>query len=92
MEKGELEEMILGYIDFYVCDNAGKWGGTIANDLAGKLYRHYPLIAKELDALLAVKTELSVLQKAIREYLERPSTDGRPDRQEMRRQLAEMVK
>ncbi len=39
-----------------------------------------------------VRKELEVLKRAVREYLDRPSSDGRPDRQEMRRNLALLVK
>lgn len=38
-----------------------------------------------------VRKELEALKQAVREYLERPSLDGKPDRQEMRRKLALMV-
>lgn len=37
-----------------------------------------------------MQSELEMLKAAVREYLKRPSTDGRPDRQAMRKQLAEL--
>ena len=46
---------------------------------------------ENMSELEQVKRELEELKLAGREYLKRPSTDGRPDRQEQRRKLAEMV-
>jgi hypothetical protein len=36
------------------------------------------------------QSELEMLKAAVREYLKRPSSDGKPDRQAMRKQLAEL--
>ncbi|KAA0888129.1 hypothetical protein [Oryzomonas rubra] len=44
-----------------------------------------------MSELEKVKEELEELKLAVREYQKRPSTDGRPDRQELRRKLAELV-
>ena len=46
---------------------------------------------ENMNELEQIKTELKELKQAVREYLKRPSTDGNPDRQELRRKLAELV-
>jgi hypothetical protein len=71
--------------------SSSPFTGIISQEARNKIFKRYKKGA-DMDELERVKNELENLKQAVREYLERPSTDGRPDRQEMRRRLAELVK
>jgi hypothetical protein len=71
----------------HCCKEHGcKYGDELCPVVDGTQKQSYPCEECGED----VPSELEILKSAVREYLKRPSTDGRPDRQTMRKQLSEL--